>query len=368
MNVGLTCFAHPLFHYNPAMTEIQILLPFGLPPAALATDLVRECKLPALATLIARTAALPPSPAFDHFARALPHEAWLAHEFGLTSDLQADNSPPVAAAAMQALGITPEPGNWFIVNPVHFHIARDHLVLTDQRQLMLTEAESRALFDAARPYFDEVGKPLLYGDAQTWFVRADDWHGLQTSTPDAACGHNIDIWMPQGTNALAWRKLQNEVQMLWHTHAVNTEREMQGSKPVNSLWLWGGAAAPLPTGSRRQQSFNLPGWLDAFGQLAQQNQHDCSAADLISAAPQHGLLMLDALIGPALAGDWSQWLQQIHALEADWLAPLLAALSARRLDRLSVVLSHGSELRQFGSTPLSLRKFWRKPSLNRLLP
>jgi hypothetical protein len=351
------------------MTDIQILLPFGLPPATMAVDLVRECQLPALATLIARAGENPAPPAFDHFARALPHEAWLARAFGLAGDLQAHDSPPVAAAAMQAFGLAPEPGTWFILNPVHFHIARDHLVLTDQRQLMLGETESRALFDAARPYFDEVGKPVLYGNAQTWFVRADDWSDFQTSTPDAACGHNIDIWMPKSANALAWRKLQNEVQMLWHTHPVNDERAMQGSKPVNSLWLWGGASAPLPAGSSRMlETFNLPGWIKAFGQFAQHNRPDCSAADLISAAPQHGLLVLDALSGPALAGDWSQWLEQIHALEAEWLAPLLAALSARRIDRLSVVLSHGSELREFGATPLSLRKFWRQPSLSRLLP
>jgi hypothetical protein len=350
------------------MTDIRILLPFGLPPAAMAADLIRECSLPALATLIARAGDHPQPQIFDHFSRVLPHEAWLAHEFWLGANTQTEDSQPVAVAAMHALGLAPEPGQWFIVNPVHFHIARDHLVLTDQRQLLLSEAESRALFDAARPYFEEVGKTLLYGDSQTWFVRADDWEGLQTSTPDAACGHNIDIWMPKGANALAWRKLQNEVQMLWHTHSVNAEREMQGHKPVNSLWLWGGATAPLPSSNSQQQAFNLPGWIRAFGQFAQQHRTGCSAADLISAAPQHGLLVLDALCGPALAGDWLQWLEQIHALETDWFAPLLAALSVRRLDRLSVILSHGSELRQFGTSSMALRKFWLKPSLNRLLP
>src|SRR5687767_7350151 len=43
-----------LFPYNRGMSHLDILLPFGLPPAHLAPDLLRELKTPALATLIAK--------------------------------------------------------------------------------------------------------------------------------------------------------------------------------------------------------------------------------------------------------------------------------------------------------------------------
>jgi hypothetical protein len=72
---------------------------------------------------------------------------------------------------------------------------------------------------------------LQYGDASTWFLRADGWTGLKTASADAACGHNVDIWMPDGEHARAWRKLQNEIQMMWFAHTLNDEREAQGKKP-----------------------------------------------------------------------------------------------------------------------------------------
>lgn len=353
------------------MTHIQILLPFGLPPAHMATDLVRALNTPSLSTIIAR-AKSSGHEVFEDFSRALPHELCLAYQFGLANRTPNSSSPTIAIAAMHALGLKPAAGTWFIVNPVHIHVARDHLVLTDQRQLTLSEEESRSLFDAAKPYFDEAGKPLLYGDAHTWFVHADDWTDLETSTPDAACGHNIDIWMPKGDNALQWRKLQNEIQMLWHTHRINEERESQSQKPVNSLWLWGGAhladsEAQSTVINHYSATFNLAGWNGAFAQFPR-NAQNCTAADVIAAAPKHGLLILDQLIGPALANDWSTWLMQMHALENDWFTPLLNAIKNGKLDQLSLILTHSAGLSEFTVTKNSLRKFWIKPSLARLRP
>ncbi|MFD2272878.1 hypothetical protein ACFS07_21685 [Undibacterium arcticum] len=287
----------------------------------------------------------------------LPHEIWLSRQFGLEHDGQ--SSPPIAPAAMQAFNQAPAAGIWFIINPVHIHFARDHLVLTDQRQLLLSEQQSLALFDSAKPYFEEVDKTLVYGNAHTWFVRADEWNGLQTSTPDATCGHNIDIWMPKGAHALAWRKLQNEVQMLWHSHPVNEERDAHGLKPVNSLWLWGGAPADLTVGAVGRANFtatfNLSDDFSPYGQLSPANRTNCSVADLIAAAPKHGLLLLDSLIGPALASDWATWLDRMHDYETIWFAPLLATLKARRVDRLTLHLSHGGAIAGFFRYPPVLR-------------
>jgi hypothetical protein len=53
-------------------------------------------------------------------------------------------------------------------------------MMGDLRNLGLKEPESRALFETALPYFEEAGHALVYGDARTWFMRADDWAG---STP-----------------------------------------------------------------------------------------------------------------------------------------------------------------------------------------
>ncbi|MES2933821.1 MAG: hypothetical protein V4805_10080 [Pseudomonadota bacterium] len=358
------------------MTQLDLLLPFGLPPPEMAADLLRALNAPALAALIARAKA-PQRCSFDDFSHSLPHEIWIAEQFGLTADLAATGSPSIAVAALRALGHSVEDGLWFMLNPVHIHFARDHLVLTDRRHLSLSDADSRALFEAAKPYFDEVGKRLLYGDAQSWFVAADDWNGFKTSTPDAACGHNIDIWMPHGERERDWRKLQNEVQMLWHTHPVNEAREAQGLKTVNSLWLWGkgmGAASTHASSTIQNpydQAANLPDWMRAFGPLVEQAHQHYAASDVLSMAAQLGgktLLVLDQLIGAALATDWSEWLLQMHALEQEWFSPVLQALKAGQIGQINLILSHETAVSCFSTSRNLQRQFWIKPTLKQLQP
>jgi hypothetical protein len=348
------------------MSHLDILLPFGLPQEEMARDLMRALKAPALATLVGKGKAAPPE-SFDAFSRVLPHELWISRRFGL--DGTPEQSPPLAATRLRALGQAASSGTWFILNPAHLHVARDHLVLTDLRQLALSDQDSGALFEAARPLFEESGMPLLYGDAANWFIRADDWAGLRTSTPDAACGHNIDIWMPQGSGERNWRKLQNEVQMLWHDHAINQARAERGLQPINALWLWGGS----PGGAVRhatpyQTIFNPAGWSRDFTEPPNTGGWRCNAAELIGAMPESALLVLDDLIEPALSTDWGGWLDTYHRLESDWFAPLLGALQDGLLDRLSLNIGSGARLLEIEVSKLSLQKFWNKPSLGRLAP
>ena len=330
-------------------------------------DLLRAMQTPSLAMLLGRS-----QPALrtmhDAFARALPHESWLAGAIGLPLDPVASSSPPIALQKMRQFGMSPEPGVWFLLNPVHIHIARDHLVLTDSRRLDLSDSEARSLFALAEPIFAEFGKPLVYGDAGTWFLQADNWHDLQTSTPDATCGHNVDIWMPKGAAERDWRKVQNEVQMQWHASDVNRGRQMIGKNPVNSLWLWAGtSAALLPQQSRYTDSFNLSGWMADFGKLANRHDHAATAEEVIAARCESGLLLLDSLLEPALGEDMSEWLDRINALEQSWFGPILQAMQTGALDQCRLILTNGTVLNEVPVTRHSLRRFWKKPSLQGLL-
>lgn len=349
------------------MNHLDILIPFGLPPAELAADLYKELKAPALGMLAARSRA--EYETAEDFSRTLPHEAWLAKRFGMEKELRQHGSPPVAANLMQRQGIPVTAGLWFIVQPVHIHIARDHLVLTDPRQLMLKDKDSLALFDIAKPLFAETGRDLRYGNAEFWFLRADDWNELQTATPDAAAGHNIDIWMPKGAGERDWRKVQNEVQMHWFTHPLNAERELGGQKPVNSLWLWGAetampASAPPPFA----RSANLKGWMQAFAQLIPVNANASSARDLALNEPGATLVALDDLLEPALSHQWAEWLDRMRAVETNWLAPLHEALKSGTIGSLTLIISDQTRISRFTVTRSSLRKFWVKPSLTALFP
>jgi hypothetical protein len=351
------------------MNHIDILLPFALPPPELSSDLFKVLHCPAFSSLLSRTrsgAGVARSESFDSFARTLPHEAWLARKFQLDNGAHRNSSPPVAKLLMQALGLTAGDGTWFVLQPVHLHIARDHLVLTDPRRLALSDSEARQLFAIAQPIFEEAGKTLMYGNAAIWFLRADDWADLDTATPDAATGHNIDLWMPKGPNERNWRKVQNDVQMHWFGHALNDDREARGDKPVNSLWLWGAAVAAERVPSRYQCAFNLRGWTAAFGELVPIHREASMASALPLDEAGDMLVLLDDLLEPALSNDWASWLSVMHALEAQWFAPLLDALKSGRVAELTLMLSDDARLSRFSSSRTAQRKFWIKPTLSAL--
>jgi hypothetical protein len=341
------------------MTEITLVLPFALPPPELAPDLVRALQAPSLAALLSRTSSQRASAA-DPSARALPHELWLGCVLGLSDGRKLS----FAAAAMRGYGLDPAGGAWFIVNPAHIQIARSHLLMADARRLGLVESHSRALFDSARPYFDDSGNTLLYGDANTWFMRADGWAALDTASPDAATGMNLTDWLPLGERAADYRKLQNEVQMLWHQHPANVERESRGFGAINSFWPWGAATAADATASPALLACaEAPPWLAAIA-----NKHGTTFAQLLADPGEDALFYDGSLAEAALATDWAGWLQHMQRLDKDLFTPLLGALAGGGIGKVRLVLSHRNALAEFTTTPMAQRKFWRRQTLDRLLP
>ncbi|CAN7419944.1 hypothetical protein [Massilia sp. LjRoot122] len=337
------------------MPHITLVLPHLLPLPEFAPDLIRALQAPALASLLTRTSAHQRSAAADT-ARALPHEQWLARTLGLAQD----GRPAFAAAAMRGFGLDPAGGTWFIVNPAHIQIARSHSMMADLRHLGLSEDESRALYEAARPLCEDVGHALLYGDAQTWFLRADDWTGIDTATPDAVAGMDLSDFVPRGKEALPLRRLQNEMQMLWHTHPVNAAREGRRLPVVNSFWLWG-AAADAPRLPGQLSSIGVPGWIRGLSSRALG-----SLDELDGALAQDGTLVVGYLAEAAIAADWGTWVQQVQQLEEQLFAPLHAALVQGRIRKLRLVLSSREALAEFTTTAMAQRTFWRRPTLERL--
>lgn len=383
------------FQFTPHFTpHLTLVLPFALPAPELAKDLLRAMQLPALAALLGRTSAHR-FDRFDNASRVLPHEAWLAQKLGLgqakqkadadaKANAQANTYPgaqacaPFAASAMQMLNQPAHDGYWFIVNPVHVQIARNHLLMDDARKLQLEDADARALYDCAKPYFDDIGQPLLYGDATTWFMRADAWEGLQAASPDAATGQNLAAWMPEGTGAQACRKLQNEIQMLWHEHPVNIARQARGLATINSFWVWGGSNAgpeaevdtngTNDTNDSKQLLLtgDCPPWLAALAVAGAGADLDAALNNAKGNADT--VVVLGDLIEAGLASDWSHWLMQMQQLEQHWFAPALKGLMHGRIKRCTLVLSNRDALAEFSSSKNAQRKFWRKINLNRLLP
>ena len=340
------------------MTQITLVLPYALPPSELAQDLVRALKTPALAALLSRAAcrSLP----FDDNLRALPHETWLSATLGLALS----GAPSFAAAAMRGFGLDPGTAAWFIINPAHIEIARSHLLMHDLRQLHLAEDHAQTLFATAKPVFDELGKTLVYGDAQTWFMAAGDWATLHTGSPDAAVGQNLTDWLPTGPAAVEFRKLQNEVQMLWFEHPANVAREGRGLAAVNSFWPWGwsGPGVTMPPKPIFATS-GVPSWLAAMA-----TSPSVALPNPFTQGGEDSMLVCGDLSAPAIAADWADWLVHMARFEKTLFAPALVALKQGHAGQLKLVVSNRHSHKEFITSKWAQHAFWRSPSLDRLLP
>ncbi len=317
------------------MSHPEIIIPFGLPPADHAKDLTHllasACGPDGLALLVSRRRSSERI-RFDDFAQSLPHEQWLSKRHQAT---------PLQLHARH-LGISLAPGFWFLLNPVHLHVASTHLVLTDYRQLNVTDEESRQLFDRAQRLCSDLNRTLVYGDASHWFLRADDWSGFTTASPDAACGHNIEIWSPRGEAVLGWRKLQNEIQMDWFIHPVQEQRQQRGERAVNGLWMSSGTRIS----SDDVQPVGASTW------------HNGISSGL--APPDTALRQLRSA---ALANDWGTWANIMIELDRSYFTTLVQALKKRQVRELDLYLSNSNSLLHLKISSNSLHQFWRRANL-----
>ena len=81
-----------------------------------------------------------------------------------------------------------------------------------------------------------------------------------------------------------------------------------------------------------------------------------------------GLRVLDTLLEPALAGDWSGWLAAMAELDNNHITPLLTQLKHGAIDGITLVLTDSTRAIQWRFRRSSLRKFWVRASLARLAP
>lgn len=175
-----------------------------------------------------------------------PHERALAAALGW-ADVP-DGLVPLAALAAAEDGVPDDGRPLAWLTPSHWHLGTEQIGMTDPQALQLDEATSRTLFDAAAPLFTSEGYGVAWASATRWYLAHEELATTRTASLDRVIGRNVDPWLGSGARRL--RRLQNEVQMLWHDHPANAERERAGLPVVNSVWISGsGPRLPLPAQS-----------------------------------------------------------------------------------------------------------------------
>lgn len=215
----------------------------------------------------------------------------------------------------------------WLVELSHISPSRDGAVLVPARELAISAAESDALLQSARGLFNDTGFSLYPCSAEHWRIEIPaDFQPLCPS-PELVAITTVNDWWRQDPDGRSWRRLANEVQMLWFDHPVNQKRADQGQMPINNVWLFGGA--------RRAQFTITP---------------DAHASDV----------HVDrCLLAPMLAQDWSRWLGLMEQLDSELFRTLDGTSEVDMIGR-DRIISYTTENRFWKQWYPGTKESWKK--------
>ncbi len=306
---------------------MHVIVPFASGMSEASRHVLHDLELPQLAAIVATFEADARDDADPH-TYSPPHERAIAASRHWRGE---DGTWPFAAECAMRDGVDAGGLAWGLLTPCHWLLGRDHVVMTDPASLDLDEAASRALFAAARPLFEDDGFTAEWGAPTRWYVARDDLDGFPTASLDRVIGRDVEAWIGHDDAARevarrVVRRLQSEVQILWHTHDVNDAREADGLASINSFWLSG-----------------------------------CGRAQAGSAADALRPDVDDRLRTPALAADWVAYADAWRALDDGPLRALAQRAAEADSDgAASITLCGERAWQRLSSRRLSAWQRWRR--------
>lgn len=350
---------------------LHLILPGLLWPHPVFHDIAADLDLPALSWLLGRARIdLHHAPSTERTP-----EQVLCAALGV-------NILPLPYAALRWLGEdlgNPDDAVWLCADPLHLNVEQRRLTLAEDAPLA-SDAELYEIIEALSPLFVEEGT-LIAGKEGRAYLRLSKQStlpDLQTTPPSVAS--NLNAMLPQGNDALRWRKLINEAQMLLHTLPCNERREQQGLPRLNALWLWGEGRLPtkqpFPSSHSSPPRLNPPIRLIGSGTflkgLAQFIETPLEAMPSAPAelgwwslskkhAPIHTFLILDTLQATAHSYDALQWREALLTLENDWFAPLRAHLTTGHLKHLRITAMGHETVADINIHHHDRWRFWCRP-------
>ena len=273
---------------------MHLLIPFASTSSEVAAKYLQDLKLPNLRQLL-DTMTLVTSDVGTEESFSTPHERALAKAQGLPV---VDGCIPWAAQRATALGLEGSTNLlWSFVTLCHSVVGMGSMTMEDPAQLPISEAESRQLCADMTPYFSEDGLTLHYLEPKLWLCSGEPLRDVRTASFDRVIGKNLSEWQPAGGESAKLRRLQNEMQMLLYTHAVNDARNSANTSVINSVYFHG-------------------------------NGENERLKSQVSANIKPSINMPRTLVDAALKEDWPAWVKAWEQLDATVCADLLKRVTA----------------------------------------
>lgn len=271
-------------------------------------------------------------------------------------DLSSTEPLPLAALCLLAEGRDPQQDCWMRLDPVALHADNVDIVLLGHEELALSEAEADSLLEPLQPLLDEWSVSLLHTTPHHWYVCLPKGESLSTTPLSQIKGLAISEHMPAGDDYLKWHRLMNEVQMLWHGHPVNEQRQQVGQLTINSVWPWGCGVLP----DKSQANFDVVYSDDLVTQgLAALNGIPHNSLQELTRQPLEGKALIVDLNWRSLQqhNDASGWFEALRQWQDDVLVRLINTLDKSPKAKLNFNFdSHHC----YQVTHKTMRRWWRK--------
>jgi hypothetical protein len=273
-----------------------------------------------------------PTPGFGWLAARATRQCWPAQPFetALAARFGLDH-PALGALRLlgEDAGEAAIDGYWLAADPAHLRFHHERIVLADAEAFDLTPDEAAELAAALNAQLADLGQ-IHVASASRWYLclnpaGRDFAAACRHAAPplSAVAGKCVD--QPSTAEATLNRWL-NEAQMLLHGHPLNARREARGQPPINSLWLWGGGRLTRPPPGRFTAVWSdhplAIGLARASGEPVHPLPENFARFNALASSGSHALIVLDALLAPAIYEDGEAWRAAWQQLENNWFQPL----------------------------------------------
>jgi hypothetical protein len=320
------------------MNHLHLIIPDLFPPQDIAADVCAGLHLPALEKLLARgNASTSPAETL---------EARLCASFGVQA---------VAPVRAVADGLETGGHYWLCADPVSLRLTSAQVLLLPD--VMPNSDEAAALCASLNEHFASSGLRFSAPHPQRWYVQVDAEPQMTTTPLRQVAWGDAKLHMPQGVDAMRWQRIATEVQMLLHAHPLNQARAERGELPINSLWFWGGGRA-MPLAPAINAVGGDLGLIGAFSRAAGMQSSESLQA-MLDGQYTNGLWVSSAQGEGLQHGDLYAWREAVQQVEQHYARPLLKALQAGRLQRLTLEVLREDGVHRFVLTRGDAWKLWR---------
>jgi len=129
-------------------------------------------------------------------------------------------------------------------DPVYLSLQRDTFFLEKKLTDDFKQNEIEDLCDALNKAFKSDTQKFVLNHEGRLFIELKRRPQIKTTSIVHIKPQSINLFMPQGEEAMSWHAFMNEIQMFLFDHPINHERSKRGVLSANSIWFSGGGLLP----------------------------------------------------------------------------------------------------------------------------